>query len=345
MVSLRLDPRQFKVLIVGLLLSPALVLGQNSAKPADATSNPPAAMRTSRLRTPWGDPDLQGMWIDTADALTPIERPEAMDTRTTLTDEEFAKRKADLKARLVSKENEIYFEPFKGEPSRRTSMVTDPPNGRIPPYTPEGKQRVDTRAADRNRRGQEPETARDFSLWPRCISRTLPGAWVPMSYNNNRQIFQTKDYVAIFYEEVHDVRIIPLDGRPHVGPNIRSWMGDSRGHWEGDTLVVDVTNFRELVNFKGNPLEVEDIPVTDKAHIVERYARVDAENINYSATIDDPGTYTKPWTLTLPMALDTSQTQILEYACHEGNFNTITTALSGARAVEAKKAVGAGTTK
>lgn len=325
----------------GLFLCAPPLLCQGSPKSASAAEAPVRSKPGANPRTPWGDPDLQGMWIDTADALTPIERPAAMGTRTTLTDEEFAKKLADLKARLVSKDNEIYFEPFKGQPTRRTSMITDPPDGRIPPYTPEGKKRVDAKAAERRNRNNEPGTARDFALWQRCISRTLPGAWVPMSYNNNRQIFQTKNYVAIFYEEIHDVRIIPLDGRPHVGSRIRSWMGNSSGHWEGKTLVVDVTNFRELVNFKGNPAETEDIPVTDKAHIVERYTRVDAENMNYSATIDDPGTYTQPWTLELPMSLDTSQTQILEYACHEGNFNTITTALSGARAVEAKKAGGA----
>ncbi len=198
--------------------------------------------------------------------------------------------------------------------TRQTSLVVDPPDGRVPALTAEGQKRATERAA----RGYD--SWQDRSLWERCITRGLP--MIPGPYNNNYQILQTPGYVVILHEMIHDARIIPLDGQPHIGRNIRQWFGDSRGKWEGDTLVVDTTNFTDKANYRGS---------TDGLHLIERFTRINADTVRYEFTIDDPTTFTKRWTTSIPM--QHTDEQIYEYACHEGNYGMVNL-LSGARAQE-----------
>ena len=279
-------------------------------------------------RTAWGDPDLQGIW--SIATITPFERPSALADKQTLTAEEAAelekqtlattnqdRRDGGTEADLARAYNDVWWDRgTKVVPTRQTSLVVDPPDGRVPALTPEGQKMAAARAA----RGYDSWENR--SLWERCITRGLP--MVPGPYNNNYQILQTPGYVVILHEMIHDARIIPLDGRPHVGKNVRQWFGDSRGRWEGDTLVVDTTNFTDKANFRGS---------TDSLHLIERFSRLDAGTVKYEFTIDDPKTFTKQWTVAIPMT--GTEEQIYEYACHEGNYGMVNL-LSGARAQEKK---------
>ena len=212
-------------------------------------------------------------------------------------------------------------------PLTRTSLIVDPPDGRLPPLTPEGQKRAAARAEDRRRRGPDPaDSWLDRNLAERCLTRGAPK--LPGGYNNNFQIVQSPGYVMILQEMIHEARIIPLDNRPHIDQNIRLWMGDSRGHWEGDTLVVDTTNYNDKIisnSFNCCPGSGSSL------HVTERFRRVDAINIDYSYTVDDPATYTRPWTASVP--LERTDGPIYEYACHEGNY-ALQDILAGARAKE-----------
>ncbi len=278
-------------------------------------------------RTPWGDPDLQGIW--SIATITPFERPIALAGKPVLTEEEAAElEKQTLKtgnqdrrdgagtdADLARAYNDFWWDRgTKVVTTRQTSLVIDPPDGRVPSFTPEGQKRATARAA----RGFD--SWEDRSLWERCITRGLP--MVPGPYNNNYQILQTPGYVVILHEMIHDARIIPLDKRPHLGPNIRQWFGDSRGRWEGDTLVVDTMNFTDKAIFRGS---------TQGLHLIERFTRVNADTVRYEFTIDDPTTFTKKWTVAIPMT--NTDEQIYEYACHEGNYGMVNL-LNGARVQE-----------
>jgi hypothetical protein len=198
----------------------------------------------------------------------------------------------------------------------------DPPDGKVPALTPEAKQRAAQRADARKKIGpyDGPESR---NLGERCIYNATEGPpMLPPAYNANLQIQQGPGYVAILQEEIHDVRIIPLDGRPHLGANIRQYLGDSRGHWEGNTLVVDTTNFNDRTNFRG---------ANENLHVIERFTRVDADTILYEFTVEDPTTWTRPWKAELPMSK--IQGPIYEYACHEGNFDMVNN-LTAARDME-----------
>jgi hypothetical protein len=201
----------------------------------------------------------------------------------------------------------------------------DPPDGKIPPLTQEAKRTTEARA--KYLKEHPLDGPEDLDLSMRCITRGLPQ--LPAAYNNNHQIVQAPGYVAIVSERIHDASVIPLDGRPHLPPSIRTYMGDPRGHWEGDTLVVDTTNFTEKYSFRGSDKNL---------HLIERFTRVDADTINYEFTIDDPTAFTKPWTAQLPLQVINSL--VYEYACHEGNYG-MTGALKGARVEEKKAAEGA----
>ncbi len=209
-----------------------------------------------------------------------------------------------------------------GRAIERGALVVDPPDGRIP-RTPAGVKRLVERENARRGRG-EADSWLDRNTWERCISRTLPTALIPNAYNANYQIFQTPTYVVILVEMIHDVRIVPLDGRPHAGKDIRTWMGDSRGRWEGDTLVVETTNFNDRLD--GGPLQPSHVIQTgnrgsgETLRLVERFTRIDAKTIDYRFTVEDPVTYTRPYTVAIPMRRDEAQTFIPEYACHEGNY-------------------------
>ena len=290
-------------------------------------------------RTPDGQPDLQGIWTNST--LTPLERSREFAAKPVLSEAEATeyekrtlqqgnrdRRDGGPEVDVGRAYNELFFE--RGNQlarlggTIRTSMIVDPPDGRIPPMTPEGQRRMEQARMEAN---QHPaDRAQDRSLAERCVFWGTAGPpLLPGPYNNTYQIYQTPGYVMILAEMIHDARIIPLDRRPHVPQNIRHWMGDSRGHWEGDTLVVDTTNFTGKTRFRGS---------SENLHLVERFTRVDADTILYRFTVDDPSTFTKSWTAELP--LTKTPGPIYEYACHEGNY-ALVDILAGARAEEAKK--------
>ena len=307
---------------------------------AKAGSTPAAAASTwTAGRTPDGQPDLQGIWTNST--MTPLERPRELSGREYLTEREAAENEKRILAAVSTDRrdggaevdvgrsyNELWRE--RGPLLQRTSLIVDPPDGRLPPLTPEGQKRAAARAEDRRKRGPDPaDSWEDRNLAERCITRGAPK--LPGGYNNNFQIFQTSGYVAILQEMIHEVRIIPLDGRPHVSQNIRLWMGDSRGHWEGDTLVVDTTNFNDKIvsnSFNCCPGSGSGL------HVVERFKRLDADTIDYQYTVDDPATYTRPWTASVPMTR--IEGPLFEYACHEGNYAMVGI-LAGARAKEKER--------
>jgi hypothetical protein len=284
-------------------------------------------------RTPWGDPDLQGLWTNAT--ITPFERPAEMSGKPVLTEQEAAEyeqrtnqaRDADSRAGGTEADlgrayNQFWYDRgTRVVASRRTSLVVDPPDGRVPALTAEGQARAEARAAARKRSPADgPE---DRSLAERCILWPTAGPpMLPSGYNNNYQILQTPGYVVILIEMIHDVRIIPLDGRPHAPQVIRQGMGDSRGRWDGNTLVVTTMNFTGKTNFRG---------ASENLRLVERFTRVDADAINYEFTVEDPSSFAKLWTASIPMTK--TDGPIFEYACHEGNYG-MTNLLSGARAEE-----------
>ncbi len=307
------------VLIALALTSPVPVAGQ---------------ARWSQPRTPDGQPDLQGVWSNAT--LTPLERPAAFAGREFLTEKEQAEKEKALQPRTresAGTEAHYDFLQFGLDPlqakrasSRRTSLIVDPPDGHIPPLTPEARKRATARAQERKQSGpfDGPESR---SLSERCILMAGEGPpMLPEAYNSNIQFQQGPGYVAILQEEIHDTRIIPLDGRPHLGPNIRQLMGDSRGRWEGNTLVVDTTNFTDKTNFRGSG---------ENLHVVERFTRVDEDAILYEFTVEDPTTWTRPWKAELSMVK--TKGPIFEFACHEGNYG-LANNLSGARAQEKAEA-------
>jgi hypothetical protein len=333
-VSMR---NRFGALIVIALVQ--LVTGSAAGQvPANAIKAKAAKVWTPP-HTPDGQPDLQGIW--NSSTLTPLERPAELAGKGFLT----AREAADYERSLLQSTNRdrrdgsaeddlnrVYNDSWydsggKIVKTMRTSLVIDPPDGRIPPFTPEAQKRETARAEDRRRRGPDPaDSWEDRSLGERCITRGAPK--LPGGYNNNFQIVQTPGYVAILQEMIHEVRMIPLDGRPHVDKNIRQWLGDSRGHWEGNTLVVDTTNFTDKI--ASNAFNCCR-GAGANLHVVERFTRVDTDTIDYQYTVDDPTTYTRRWTVAVPMSK--VEGPIYEYACHEGNYG-MANLLSGARAQE-----------
>ena len=300
-------------------------------------------------RTAWGDPDLQGGW--SYSTLTPLERPDDLAGKEVFTDEEAAqfveetlqRRNADRRdedgsrggfingtvqtSDLARAYNEFWWD--KGTEivgTKHTSLIVDPPDGKLPALTPEAAKQVADRAAIVARAAHGIE---DRPLGERCIHQQRTGPpMMPGGYNNNMRLFQLPGYVAILTEQIHEVRVIPLDGRPHLGDTIRQWKGDSRGHWDGDTLVVDTVNFNGKTSFQGSGQGL---------HLTERFTRVNADTLDYQYTIDDPESFAGPWTAQLPMTRD--EKQLFEYACHEGNYG-IEGSLSGARAVDKAAASG-----
>lgn len=327
---------------VAILLTPvASVVGQTPASLAKSASvskhagaKPTAVWTPSH--TPDGQPDLEGIWNNST--ITPLQRPRDLAGKEFFTEQEAAeyqrKMLADLdtdrrdpnpEADVNRSYNELFRERGGVVATLRTSLIVDPPDGRIPPLTESARKRETARAADRRKRGPA-DSWTDRNLAERCITRGAPK--LPGGYNNNFQIYQPPGYVVIFNEMIHETRIVPLDGRPHAGKEIRLWLGDSRGHWEGDTLVIDTTNFNDKIvgnNFNCCGASGENL------HVVERLTRVSADRIDYRYTVDDPSTYTRPWTAEVPMIK--SDGPIYEYACHEGNY-ALVDILKGAREQE-----------
>jgi hypothetical protein len=289
-------------------------------------------------RTAWGDPDMQGMWSYNDDVDTPFERPGNLGGKAEFGDEELAAVLADRAKRNVDRAPTIggetgagptHWYEFWNAKSVRTSKIVDPPDGRVPPLTAEAQKAVAARAEAAKRRGPS-DSWTDRSLGDRCI--VSRGGWPHVvvnagSYGNIIRIIQSPGYVVLTHEMIHETRVIPVDGRPHVGDGIRQYLGDPRGRWEGNTLVVEVTNFSDKTDFRGS---------RETLRLVERFTRVGPDAINYAVTIDDPKTFTKSWTIGVPLKQDKEQTEIFEYACHEGNY-AMRNILSGARADEEKK--------
>jgi hypothetical protein len=301
-------------------------------------------------RTPWGDPDLQGTYSSEAELGVPFARDAQYGERRFLTDAELVQRRANADKQLLSDNAEFSVETAdtrnagavgsatsppphwleRGKVSRRTSLVVDPPDGKLPPTV---------QRAGRGRAGGGGTFAglgafgataafngpEDLSLWERCISRGVPGATFPTVYNANLRIVQGPGVVAITYEMIHDTRVVPISNAPHVGEAIRGYDGDARAHWDGNTLVVDTTNFSEKADYRGS---------RETLHIVERFTRA-KDGVEYEVTVTDPTVWTKPWTAALSLAKRPDDS-MFEYACHEGN-NSMRNMLSASRAAEKVK--------
>ena len=307
---------------------------QTKAVPAKAA----AAKSWSAPKTAWGDPSLEGTW--TNETITPFERPPALGTKAFYSVEEArafeqnaAKRRdesdgAQGAAGDVGSYNQAWLDAgTKVVSTLQTSLVVDPADGRVPvtPETLAQKKEYD------QRNGDAPEF---MSPWDRCITRGVPAGFFPAGYNNAYQVLQFPGYVLIHYEMIHNARIIPTDGRPHKAPHLKFWDGDSVGRWEGNTLVVDVTNFngKGWIGTSAATGRMRGVVQTEAAHIVERFTRVSDGTILYEATVEDAKKYTRPWTVKVPLERDDSY-QFFEYACHEGN-HAVEHVLRGARAGE-----------
>jgi hypothetical protein len=296
-------------------------------------------------KTAWGDPDLQGIWPGNVGV--PMQRPENMGTRATLNDQEYAQRVAQAEAQAAADGEEVApsngrvgtgppsYWTERGKPSRQTSLIKDPPNGRLPELTHSATQwRALTKMPGEWR--NEATTWADMNIYYRCITRGLLGSIIPVVYNNGNQIVQAPGYVVFRNEMIHEARVIPIGDRPHVSPAIRNYLGDSRGHWEGNTLVVETTNFKDTVAIGSNGAGYPGDPGyhSKDMRLIERFTRVNADTLNYEATVVDPKTWVKPWTMLIELRRDDDY-QYVEYGCHEGNY-AMGNILRGARADEAK---------
>jgi hypothetical protein len=313
-------------LVLSLVVSATVIVLPLVGQTAADASKKSSGARTSAWnlpRTADGHPDLQGIWTNTT--LTPLERSTDLAGKSVLTEDEattyekqilervnFDRRDGGAETDVTRAYNNLFMDrgtqlaTING--TKRTSIIVDPKDGRVPPLTPEGSERV----INQTKAMQLYDSHQNRPLAERCVmgqASTSGPPMLPGPYNNNYQIVQTPGYVMILVEQIHDVRIIRLDGRPHLPANIRQWMGDSLGRWEGDTLVVDTTNFTDKTGFRGS---------SDGLHVIERFTRVDANTIFYQFTIDDPSTFTKPWTGEYPFLAAAGP--IYEYACHEGNY-------------------------
>ena len=296
-------------------------------------------------RTAWGDPDLQGVY--TFSTQTPLERPEGLGNKETYTEKELAELGAQAAERRATDEvaaapgdlgasyNAYWTSNEKGQLVARTSLIVDPLNGRLPPLTERAQEIHDDRAAELASRqvGEPPFVYTLYATWldhpayTRCAARPMPR--IGQAYNHGLQILQTPGYVVIYYESMHDTRVIPLDGRPHFDSSIRQWNGDSRGHWEGNTLVVDWRNFTDKQEFRGLGLPQGNM------RFVEHITKVDENTIEYEVTVHDPTTWTQPWTLVAPWRADDPNYQtpvdLYEFGCHEGNYRMMENSLKGSR--------------
>lgn len=335
----------------GMALASALSMGSVTvpvgAQQADLTALPPIPKTYQPKKTPWNEPDLRGLWpIDHLNG-TPMQRDPEQGNRQLLTDQEFAARtqRVEKAASRYAKEEQSdelgqghWVE--MGEPSRRTSLLVSPANGRLPEMTEEGKRRSALMHSSW-RKGQSFDWTADFDSWDRCITRGMPASMLPMQYNNGIRIFQSPGVVAIQLEMIHEIRIIPTDGRSPIPTTIQNWMGESRGHWEGgNTLVVETTNLRpgpSATNIvtTGSPPE-NDTPISTEARIVERFTMTGLDTIVYEMTYTDPVIFTAPWTVRLDWRRN-SDYKLFEYGCHEGNVQ-IRNYISASRAQRAKDA-------
>jgi hypothetical protein len=315
--------------------------------PAAAKAKAKTSKAYTPPKTPWGDPDIEGVWPGNMGV--PMQRNAKQGDRATLTDEEFAAKetqarqqaKADSES-VATSDTRVGIGPpsywtERGKPSRQTSLIVDPPNGRLPDLTAEA---VKYRKEARGGKGMpgewkgEADSYDDLNIYYRCISRGLLGSVIPVVYNNGNQIVQGPGYVAFRNEMIHESRVIPLDGRPHVSPSIKMVMGDSRGRWDGNDLVVETTNFtdKDAIGSNGAGYPGDPGYHSDQLKVIERFTRTSDKTMDYRITLIDEKTWVKPWTILIQLERNDDY-QMIEYACHEGNY-AMSDILSGARADE-----------
>jgi hypothetical protein len=332
--------------VLGFVVTSAAAHAQARGS-AEASAAAHVNPRWTPPKTAWGHPDLEGIWTSDDMRGVPMSRPPQFGTRRHLTDEEFSQR---ARERSTAREvNDARTGTFRNEEGSRdfgyTSLVVDPPDGRVPALTAEARARRVVPGTN----GVGPfDTLDDFNNYDRCITRGLAGSWLPVVYGNGARILQTPDAVIIAYEMVHDTRIIPLDpstrsgspraesrgdGRARLGPDIKLWMGDSRGRWEGNTLVIETTNFTGRTSIGPNGGGVRH---SAAMKMTERLTRIDPEMIDYELRVDDPKTYVQPWTLRMTLTTQPGYV-IYEYGCHEGN-RSVPNSLSAERAYEREAA-------
>ena len=293
-------------------------------------------------RTPWGDPDLQGNYTNLSEAGTPLERPKEFEGRNMndIAPQERMRLKREAAERTIGRflgpaeAPDNWWQPAYGkyaENGAQLWLIVDPADGKIPPLTTAAQARQAARADARRRNTRGPSDSwTDRSLYDRCITRGFPATAMPTIYGNSSQIIQAPGYVAIVYEMIHETRIIPLDGRGRLSPSTQLDMGDARGRWEGETLVVETTNFKDRSVYQN--------ATPDRLTVTERFTRISPKQVRWSVTLNDPTTWTAPWTFSLPLTLDDTEPLQL-YECHEGNYG-LKNILSAARAEE-RNAVGA----
>lgn len=316
-----------------LMAVPIAGQAQNSAVKATSTAKPWTPPKTS-----WGDPDLQGVYTSDDYINVGMQRPAEFGTRLYLTDQEIAARETQIQNTARNDRQEFanpnanittgppsHWGERARRPPRQTSLIIQPEDGRMPALTEEGRQRQAAANAVRQSGNWD-----SYSFYIRCITRGLAGSILPVIYGNGTEIVQGPGYVAILQEMVHESRIIPLDGSPHAGAGVRTYLGDSRGRWEGNTLVIETTNF--LPNQTGIGVNGSGAPTSDALRITERLTRADKETINYEMRVEDPKTFTAPFTVAYPIRQEPGY-QNFEYGCHEGNHGMMNQ-LSGARADE-----------
>jgi hypothetical protein len=310
--------------IVALGARPVRAQGQSPK----ATAKP--AKTWTPTKTPWGDPDIQGVWTSDSVRGIPTQRPAELAGKAELSEDEYNKKVArDEQTRKTAENAEGAFRndgAWLLKSFRQTSLITEPADGRFPPLTPEAQRRAAPR--DRGSFGEGPfYSPEDFTLYDRCITRGIIGSILPVVYGNGNRILQTPGQVVISYEMVHDTRVIPIDGRPHLSSKIRQYLGDSRGHWEGNTLVVETTNLTDQTSIGANG---NGLRHSAEMKMIERFTRLDSDVLQYEITVDDPKTYSRPFKMSIPL-ISPPGFALLPYECHEGNY-MLQNVLSGERA-------------
>jgi hypothetical protein len=322
--------------LVCAVSAPWVTAGSATAAPRQAAKpavNAAAAKASwTPPKTAWGDPDLAGVYTNNDESLIPFERPaelagKKLDDITPAELEKLVEQRDEQRAEADRNRAELrsplhWFENIFPSNSRAW-LVSDPPDGKVPPVTAEAQQRNAARARERAAHGPA-DSPEDRSLYDRCITRGIPGSMMPAIYGNAYEIVQGPGYVAITYEMVHEVRVIPLAPAPHAGAAIRMYMGDARGHWEGNTLVVETTNFTDKTAYRGS---------SEHLRLVERFTRTGPDSVEWSSTFDDPHTWTAPWTFAMRLSKKDDSQRPFEYACHEGNY-AMSHLLAAARAEE-----------
>lgn len=331
------------LLLAACVQTPEQPVAKSSAQSGVENSSGAVKAGWVHPRTPWGDPDLQGMWPLNHINSVPIQRPEKYGERLHFTEEELA-----AEAKRVASRNELYQNEDEAnriglghwvekiDVPNQTSLIVDPPNGRFPARTALGDQMAKSMGSSWGREyWDKPE---DFDTWDRCITRGLPASMFPYPYNNGIQIIQAPGYVVINLEMIHEARIVPLGRKAALDPAIKQWMGDSRGHWEGNTLVVETANFNGKTAMTSSTTYEGARPASEQLRLVERFERIDDDTINYSVVVDDPLTQARAWTAAFPWKRDDTY-QMFEYACNEDN-NAVRGFISNSRVYREQKARG-----